>query len=77
MQPTDSKAQQVIPAESSKHVDVAMGEVDELDDAVDQGVTQGDQGIHAAQDQPENHLLNNCPESDWRSAASSEQWNEA
>jgi hypothetical protein len=34
------------------HVDFTMGEVDQLNDAVDHGVAQGDQGVYAAPGQP-------------------------
>jgi hypothetical protein len=34
-----------------------MGEVDQVDDAVDHGVAQGDQGVHTAQDQAIDDLL--------------------
>ena len=37
---------------TAHHDEVAVGEVDELDDTVDHGVAQGDQGIHASQTQP-------------------------
>ena len=39
------------------HVDVAVGEVDELDDAVDHGVAQGHQRINAAQRHAVDQLL--------------------
>ncbi len=32
--------------DGAPHEDIAMGEVDQLDDAVDQGVSQRDQSIH-------------------------------
>ena len=34
-----------------------MGKVDQVDDAVNHGVAQGDQGIHAALNQTIDHLL--------------------
>ena len=41
----------------AQHVDLAVGEVDQLDDPIDHGVAQGDQGIHAAERQAVNQLL--------------------
>ena len=45
---------------AAHHDEVAMGEVDELDDAVDHGIAQGDQGVHASQTQPGYQELNEC-----------------
>jgi len=43
--------------EGPDHEHLAMREVDQIDDAVDHGVTQGHQGIHAAQNQTVDDLL--------------------
>jgi hypothetical protein len=43
--------------ERAHHEHLAMREVDQADDAVDHGVAQGDQGVHAAQDQAVDDLL--------------------
>jgi hypothetical protein len=43
--------------ERADHEHLAVGEVDQADDAVDHGVAQGDQGIHAAQHQAVDDLL--------------------
>jgi len=44
--------------ERAHHQYLAVGEVDQVDDAVDHGVAQRDQGIHAAQHQTIDDLLN-------------------
>ena len=44
-------------AERTDHEDLAMGEVDQLDDAVDHGVTDGDQCVERPQSQPVHELL--------------------
>ena len=41
------------------HVDIAMGEVDELDDAVDHRVAESDQRVDAAERNPVDELLQN------------------
>ena len=42
---------------SADHVDVAVGEVDELDNSVNHGVAKGDEGVNTAQRQAVDHLL--------------------
>ena len=44
-------------AEGSDHEDLAVGEVDQLDDPVDHGVADGDQGVQRSQGQPVDELL--------------------
>lgn len=44
-------------AEAAGHEDLAMGEVDELDDAVHHRVADGDQPVHRAEEQPVGQLL--------------------
>ena len=43
--------------ERADHEDVAVGEVDQADDAVDHRVAQGDQGVDEAQLEAVDHLL--------------------
>jgi hypothetical protein len=43
--------------QGADHKHLAMGEVDQADDAVDHGVAQRDQGVHAAQHQAVDDLL--------------------
>lgn len=44
-------------AEAAGHEDLAVGEVDELDDAVHHRVADGDQPVHRAEEQPVGQLL--------------------
>ena len=44
-------------AEAAGHEDLAVGEVDELDDAVDHRVADGDEPVHRAEEQPVGQLL--------------------
>ena len=37
-------------SESTEHKNFTVGEVDKLQDAIDHGITQGDQRVHEAQD---------------------------
>ena len=43
--------------ESAHHEDITVGEVDQAHDAVDHGISQGDQGIYEAQLQSVDDLL--------------------
>ena len=45
--------------------DVAVGEVDELQDAVDEGVAQGDQRVEAADGDAVDQGLEKCVEEAW------------
>ena len=45
---------------AAHHDEIAVGEVDEADDAVYHGVAQGDQGVNAAQAQPHDQGLDKC-----------------
>src|SRR5262249_12856652 len=44
-------------AEGAGHEDLAVGEVDELDDAIDHRVADGDQPVHGSQEQAVDQLL--------------------
>ncbi len=44
--------QHLHPYEGADHEDLAVGKVDELEDAIDHGVAQGNQGVHETQDDP-------------------------
>ena len=44
----------------SHHNEIAVGKVNELDDPVDHGIAQSDQGVYAAEAQPGNQELNEC-----------------
>ena len=50
-------ARQEHRVEGAQGEDVTMGEVDQLDDAVDQGVAHGDERVDGAQDQAAPHLV--------------------
>ncbi len=52
---------QKIGGERPAHKDFAVGKVDHAQDAVDQGVPQGDQGIDAAQGDPVNGQVKPLP----------------
>jgi hypothetical protein len=56
-------------AERADHEDLAVGEVDELHDAVDDGVTHRDQGVQRAQGQPVDELLQELVHVDLPSAS--------
>ena len=43
--------------ERAEHEQVAVGEVDQLDDAVHHRVAEGDQGVERTRDQPEQEVL--------------------
>jgi hypothetical protein len=43
--------------EAADHEDVAMGEIDHADDAIDHGVADGDQAVDRAEHQPVDDLL--------------------
>ena len=43
--------------ESADHIDVAVGEVEHLEDAVDERVAEGDKGVKAPGLQPVDQLL--------------------
>ena len=44
----------------AEHEDVAVGEVDQLDDAVDEGVAQRDEGVDQAVREPDDDRLDEC-----------------
>ena len=45
---------------AAHHNEIAVGKVNELDDPVDHGIAQSDQGVYAAEAQPGNQELNEC-----------------
>ena len=53
------------PDKSAGGKQLAMGKVDQLDDAVNHGIAQGNQGINTSQEDGVDHLLNHkcghCP----------------